>query len=80
VGNFTNSGYDGAIDGLTAGTYFHGIFHNFHFRRVFTDYLRTSKGIEPLGFTTDNFQDLRKFSIDRLAQIFEENVDLSILE
>ena len=79
-GNFPNSGYDGAINGLTAGTYFHGIFHNFHFRRVFTDYLRTSKGVEPLGFTNDTFQDLRQFSIDRLAQIFEENVDLSILE
>ncbi len=79
-GNFPNSGYDGAINGLTSGTYFHGIFHNFHFRRVFTDYMRSSKGFEPLGFTNDTFKDLRQFSIDRLAEIFEENVDLSILE
>ncbi|MBI5680463.1 MAG: cobyric acid synthase CobQ [Methanobacterium sp.] len=79
-GNHPSSGYDGAINGLTAGTYLHGIFHNFKFRRVFTDYLRAENGLETLGFTEDNFETLKKFSIDRLAEIVEDNVDLTIIE
>ena len=79
-GNHPNSGYDGAVNGSTAGTYFHGIFHNFHFRRFFTDYLRTSKGLEPLGLVKDDFEDLKNFSIDRLAKIFEDNVDMKVID
>ena len=78
-GNNHESGYDGAVNGLTAGTYFHGIFHNFQFRRFFTDYLRTSKGLEKLGFVRDDFEEMKKFSIDRLAEIFIENIDMTIL-
>ena len=33
-----------------------------------------------LGFSEDNFETLRKFSIDRLAEIVEDNVDLSVIE
>jgi adenosylcobyric acid synthase len=79
-GNYPGSGYDGAVDNLVAGTYFHGIFHNFYFRRFFTDYLRKEKGLEQLGFSEDNFEDLKKFSIDRLADIFEENVEMTVIE
>ncbi len=79
-GNYPSSGYDGAVEGLNAGTYLHGIFHNFKFRRVFTDYLRIQKGLETLGFSEDNFETLKKFSIDRLAEIVEDNVDLSVIE
>ncbi len=79
-GNHPNSGYDGAVNGYASGTYFHGIFHNFHFRRFFTDYLRTSNGLEPLGFVKDNFEYLKNFSIDRLAKIFEDNVDMNVVD
>lgn len=79
-GNYPSSGYDGAVNKLNAGTYMHGIFHNFRFRRVFTDFLRVENGLEALGFNEDNFNTLKKFSIDRLAQIVEENVDLSIID
>ena len=79
-GNHPDSGYDGAVNEYTSGTYFHGIFHNFHFRRFFTDYLRTSNGLEPLGFVKDNFEYLKNFSIDRLAKIFEDNVDMSVVD
>ncbi len=79
-GNNYESGFDGAVNGLTVGTYFHGIFHNFHFRRFFTDYLRTSKGFEKLGFINDNFEEMKKFSIERLADIFIENVDMGLLD
>jgi len=79
-GNYPISGFDGAVNGLTAGTYFHGIFHNFYFRRFFTDYLRASKGIEKLGFGKDDFEDMKKFSIERLAEIFTENIDMRIID
>ncbi len=78
-GNNIESGYDGSVLGLTAGTYFHGIFHNFHFRRYFTDYLRSSKGYEKLGFVNDDFEEMREFSIERLAEIVEENIDMKFI-
>ncbi len=79
-GNDQSSRYDGAVDGLNVGTYLHGIFHNFKFRRVFTDYLRVQNSLDVLGFREDNFENLKRFSIDKLAEIVEDNVDLSIIE
>ena len=77
-GNNCDSGFDGAVNGMTAGTYFHGIFHNFHFRRFFTNYLRSRKGIENLGYVNDDFEEMKRFSIDRLAEIFVENIDMDL--
>jgi adenosylcobyric acid synthase len=65
---------------LIAGTYFHGIFHNFHFRRFFTDYLRNSNGFEKLGFVNDDFEEMKKFSIEKLAEIISENIDMSFFD
>lgn len=79
-GNGPHSGFDGAQEGLTAGTYFHGIWHNFPFRRSFTDYLREKTGIEPLGYQRDNFQELRRFSIQRLSDLVEDNIDMQLLQ
>lgn len=79
-GNYPKSGYDGAQEGLTAGTYFHGIFHNFVFRRSFTDYLRKNNGLEPLGYDHDEFTELKKFSIQRLSDLVENNLDINLLE
>ncbi len=79
-GNNIESGFDGAVNGLTSGTYFHGIFHNFHFRRFFTDYLRSKKGLKKMGFINDDFEEMKKFSIDRLAEIVVENIDMGFFE
>ena len=79
-GNYPESGFDGAQEGLTAGTYFHGIFHNFVFRRTFTDYLRKNTGLEPLGYDHDEFTELKKFSIQRLSDLVENNLDMKLLE
>ncbi|MDI6645114.1 MAG: cobyric acid synthase CobQ [Methanobacteriaceae archaeon] len=79
-GNNPKSGFDGATNGLTYGTYFHGIFHNFRFRRVFTDYLREKNGLDTLEFQYDNFEDLKTFSINRLADIVEDNIDMSAID
>lgn len=78
-GNSPDSGFDGAISGMVFGTYFHGIFHNFNFRRAFTDQLRIKKGLKPLGFGEDPFETSKQFSIDKLAQIVEENVDMDFI-
>ena len=37
---------DGASNGNAFATYFHGIFHNYNFRREFLNYLRVKKGLE----------------------------------
>ncbi|WP_321421047.1 cobyric acid synthase CobQ [uncultured Methanobacterium sp.] len=79
-GNYPQSGFDGAQEGLTAGTYFHGIFHNFRFRRSFTDYLREAHGLEPLGYQEDHFQELKRFSIQRLSDLVEDNLDMNLLQ
>lgn len=79
-GNYPGSGFDGAADGYVTGTYFHGVFHNFHFRRFFTDYLRQMVGLNELGFSLDDFEDIKQFSIDRLAEIFEDNIEMSSIE
>ncbi|MDO8870508.1 MAG: cobyric acid synthase CobQ [Methanobacteriaceae archaeon] len=78
-GNAPNSEFDGAISGMVFGTYFHGIFHNFNFRRAFTDQLRIKKGLKPLGFGEDTFEASKQFSIDKLAKIVEENVDMDFI-
>ena len=79
-GNNIESGFDGAVNGLTAGTYFHGIFHNFYFRRFFTNYLRITKGLEKLDLVNDNFEETKKFSLDRLAEIVSENIDMTVID
>ena len=78
-GNHPKSHYDGAVNGYVTGSYFHGLFHNFRLRRFFTDYLRLEKGLDSLGFIKDDFKDIKKFSIDRLAEIFENNVDIEFI-
>ena len=62
-GNLRDGGFDGAVDGNVAGTYFHGIFHNFRFRRYFTNILREQRGLEPLDYDRDDFRDSRRFSL-----------------
>jgi len=79
-GNHPQSQFDGAVQGMSTGTYFHGIFHNFNFRRFFTDFLREKMGLEKLGFDMDHFQLNKGFSLERLAGIFEENVDMEKME
>ena len=79
-GNNIESRFDGAVNGMSSGTYFHGIFNNFHFRRFFTDYLRSKKGFKKLGFVNDDFEEMKKFSIDRLAEIVVENIDMEFFE
>jgi adenosylcobyric acid synthase len=79
-GNHPQTKFDGAVQGMCTGTYFHGIFHNFNFRRFFTDFLRERNGLEKLGFDMDHFEVRKGFSLERLAEIFEENVDMEKMD
>lgn len=72
--------YDGAFDGLSFGTYFHGIFQNLNFRRTFTNYLRFKKGLVELSFIEDDFKETTDYSIDKLAEIVETNLDMEIVD
>ncbi len=79
-GNQPGSDYDGAIYGKILGTYLHGIFNNFRFRRAFTDYLRKNKGLDELGFEKDPFINSKKFYMDKLAKMVEENLDMNFMD
>lgn len=79
-GNDPSSEFDGAITGNVCGTYFHGIFHNYEFRRLFTDYLRVKKGLKPLGLTGDEFKESKRVNYNQLGDLFLENVDMSYID
>ena len=69
-----------AQGGNVCGTYFHGIFHNYEFRRLFTDYLRVKKGLEPLGLTGDEFKESKRVNYNQLGDLFLKNVDMSFID
>jgi len=79
-GNDQTQKFDGAIKGNICGTYFHGIFHNFEFRRNFTDQLRINKGLEPLGLTEDTFKNSKRVNYDQLGDLFMNNVDMDFFK
>ncbi|MBF8265180.1 MAG: hypothetical protein HW384_1044 [Dehalococcoidia bacterium] len=66
---------DGAIseDGRIAGTYLHGLFDNYEFRRAFLDNLRREKGFSSLAR-----QALltRQQQFDKLADLVRNNLDM----
>jgi len=74
-----NEDMDGAItdDGLTWGTYIHGVFDEPGFRRHWLNQLRRRKGLEPLAATVSEDVNLRLTgAIDRWADHLERHVDL----
>ena len=79
-GNDPSCQYDGAIQDNVCGTYFHGIFHNYEFRRKFTDQLRIKKGLEPLGLTGDDFKESKRVNYNQLGDLFTANVDMSFFD
>lgn len=77
--NHKNQLFDGAKKGNVFGTYFHGIFHNYNFRREFLNYIRKNKGLKP-KFNEDPYETKKDYSIDRLAEIVEENLDIDFID
>jgi adenosylcobyric acid synthase len=79
VGNNFVDEYDGAIEGNVFGTYFHGIFHNYNIRKSFLNYLRENKGLKQI-YGSDPYQSKKNYSIDKLAEIVEENLDMKFID
>ena len=78
-GNNDDGMLDGASCGNVFGTYFHGIFHNYNFRREFLNYIRAKKGLEA-KFGEDPYETQKDYSLNKLAEIVEQNLDMEIID
>ena len=78
-GNNDDGEIDGASSGNAFGTYFHGIFHNYNVRREFLNYIRVKKGFEAKD-GEDPYETEKDYSLNRLAEIVEENLDMDIID
>ncbi|WP_409200831.1 cobyric acid synthase CobQ [Methanobrevibacter sp. DSM 116169] len=78
-GNNEDDSHDGACSGNVLGTYLHGIFHNYNLRREFLNYLRVKKGLDP-KFGEDPYESSKYYSINRLAEIVEQNIDMDFVD
>lgn len=73
---------DGAIspNGLIAGTYCHGLFHNDALHAAFLHGLRAKRSatqpLAPAPAPTHSEREAREAAFDRLAQIVRDNVDI----
>ena len=70
---------DGAVNkrGNVWGTYIHGVFDNFYFRKSFLNKLFARKGVE-YKCAKDDFSQEREF--DKLADVLKNNLDMKFLE
>ena len=78
-GNNDKGKIDGASNGNSFATYFHGIFHNYNFRREFLNYLRVKKGLEAKN-DEDPYETQKDYSLNRLAEIVEKHLDMDIID
>ena len=78
-GNNDDGKIDGASSGNAFGTYFHGIFHNYNFRREFLNHIRVKKGLDA-KHGEDPYETEKDYSLNRLAEIVEENLDMDIID
>ena len=69
----------GSRGGLVAGTYLHGIFDNGPWRRRWLNQLRQRRGLPPLSELQPHHASQREQLLDRLADAFEQHVDLASL-
>ena len=75
LGWWTTSNAGGQI----VGTYLHGLLDNGAWRRHWLNGLRQRKGLTPLSIDRPHHGDHRHQLLDRLADAFEDNVDLGPL-
>lgn len=70
--------FDGALDedGLTLGTYMHGLFHNDELRRAMLRFLAARRGVE---LDDDRFAGSLDTEFDRLADFVTEHLDMELL-
>ena len=78
-GNNEDGLIDGASNGNVFATYLHGIFHNYNIRREFLNYIRVKKGLKA-KYGEDTYSAQKDYSLNRLAEIVEENLDMDIID
>ena len=69
----------GSQGGVVAGTYLHGLFDNGPWRRRWLNRLRERRGLPPLSERQPHHASQREQLLDRLADAFEQHVDLTPL-
>ena len=69
----------GEQGGLVAGTYLHGVFENGPWRRRWLNELRRRRNLPPLSENQPHHARQREALLDRLADAFEQHVDLGPL-
>ncbi len=71
-------GFDGCLDedGLSFGTYMHGLFHNDELRRSMLGFLASRRGIK---LEADRFANSLDTEFDRLADFVTEHLDMELL-
>ncbi len=71
---------DGAVDkdGITWGTYLHGIFENDSFRHAIVNHIRIRKGLSYIERNT-NYYALKETAIQQWASIIEENLAMDMI-
>jgi len=69
---------DGAIDkeGKIMGTYIHGLFDNYHFRRAFLNYLRKKKGLSYHFQTQISAAKQKNKEYNKLAGLVRDNLNM----
>ena len=65
--------------GVVAGTYLHGVFESGPWRRRWLNQLRATKGLAPLTEQQPHHSRKREALLDRLADAFEEHINLEPL-
>ena len=53
--------------------------HNYNFRREFLNYLRVKKGFDA-KYGKDPYETQKDYSLNRLAEIVEKHLDMSIID
>ena len=70
---------EGVDGGVIAGSYLHGLLDNGPWRRHWLNHLRSGKGLSALSTDRPHHASHRDQLLDRLADAFEQHVDLSPL-
>jgi len=85
-GNSTIDIDDGSVSfnnetgGVVLGTYIHGIFDNFIFRKIILELLRKKNNIKAVNINSNSlsYKSFREEQYNKLATIFRENMDMKL--
>ncbi len=68
------------INGKIYGTYLHGLFEEWSFRRYFLNAIRKQKGLFPIVTIIHSWQEIVEIELDRLANLIDMTIDIDRIE